>query len=152
MPHGQMSEINVACDRTNAVNAVTYVSCQQQHRPDARDHFINQNLFCDGAGYWSAWNFPHLVHMVTGRPTVLQIVQIPHPAIETIATEDVIVADGFRRNLVSLFNEQLAVRRHDGCNFCQVSEFHVSSCRQMERKSRLSSGCCTAKLRSQIYK
>ena len=54
---------------------------------------------------------------ITNRQTIFQIGQIFHPAIESIATEDVVVADRLSRQLFISFHKQTAMGSHQCCNF-----------------------------------
>ena len=58
---------------------------------------------------------------ILNRRAAFKVIQIPHPAIEAISTQDVVVANGFSCYFLLLLNKNLAVGGHDCCNFGEVS-------------------------------
>ena len=126
MANRQVTKKHVVSHWPNAINALVTIASHQQDRPDSSDHFVHQNLFGDCSSRRSSWHESNQMQRVTNAEAVFKIAQILHPAIKSIATEDVVVANRLSRNLLISFNEELSVSSHESCDFSEISQLHKS--------------------------
>ena len=54
---------------------------------------------------------------IANGQAVFEIIQIFHPAVESITAVDIVVPDRLRRQLIIAFHKQTAMGSHQCCNF-----------------------------------
>jgi hypothetical protein len=124
---GSLLAIPDLMDRLEAViYTLVTIASHQEDCPDSSHHLVHQNLFGDRPCRRASWHQANQMQWITNAETVFEVRQIFHPAIESIAAEDVVVTNRLSWNLCIAFNEELPMSSHQCCDFSEISQLHKS--------------------------